>query len=171
MKIETTGLQDFQKALKAYELASSKTREEVLRHRARNFAFALFREYQKAGAQAKRSIKALPAKVMKVRTGNRSRAQEKARRIFAAGFVATGWIPALQKIAGKGTLRALANVKSPQGRVVFGKDYIEIINSTPGAAEADAKHGLTDRAFRNQAEDMEKYLRRKAEKDLERSFR
>lgn len=171
--LKTTGLRDFTDALNDYERVSSKTREEVLEHRARNMAYALFREAQKVGRATARKIKQTSARNMKVRSGERTQAQEKARRIFAAGFVASGWIPAIKRFASRGSLRPMADVKNPQGGVSINlrAGYIELVNSTPGADEAEAKHDISGRALRGQAEDMRRYMQRKADKDLERSWR
>jgi hypothetical protein len=163
MDVKTTGLSDFNKMLRRYAIASSKTREEVLDHRGRNLAFALFREFQKVGRVAQKKIKTIPARRMKVRSGNRTQKQEKARRIFAAGYVAAGWIPALQKLAGRGSVKVLNPVKNPQGRVIVNhaRGYIEIVNAQNGAVEADEKHAIVDKALKHQERDMAKYLERK----------
>lgn len=163
MDVKTTGMKEFNATLKRYALASSKTREQVLDHRARNLAFALYREFKKVGMASVKRIKATSAKRMKVRVGDRTQKQEKARRIFAAGYVAAGWIPALQKLAGRGSVAVINPVKNPQGRVIvnYPKGYIEIINAQTGAAEADDKHSIVDKALKNQERDMQKYLDRK----------
>lgn len=171
--VKTTGLEEFEKALNEYEAVSSKTRAEVLDHRARNLAFALYRESLKVGRDSMRAIRQVSARKMRVRTGSRTQRQEKARRIFAAGFVASGWIPSIKRFRSSGSVRALAAVDSPQGSVVvnYSAGYIELINSTPGAVEADAKHGISDKAFRGQAEDMRRYLQKKADEDIGRIWR
>jgi len=171
--VKTTGLREFEDALNEYEAVSSKTREEVLDHRAKNLAFALYRESIKVGRDAMRAIRQVSATRMRVKTGERTQRQEKARRIFAAGFVASGWIPSIKRFRSSGSVRALAAVESPQGSVVVNHraGYIELINSTPGAAEADARHAISDKALRGQAEDMRKYLQRKADQDIERAWR
>ena len=174
IEFKTSGLGEFKSALREYELASSKTRVEVLEHRARNFAFALYREALKVGRATVGRIKAIPASNMKVRhNADRTQKQEKARRIFAAGFVASGWIPSIKSFLSSGSVRTLAKVDYPRGSVVInhGAGFIDLINSTPGASEAEDRHGITDKAARNQAEDMRRYLQRKADKDLERAWR
>lgn len=161
-------------ALRKYELASSKTREEVLLHRGNRFAWSLFGVFNAQGRRTQRKIKSTSAKVMRVRNGaDRTRRQEKARRIFAAGFVATGWLPAMRKLTRRGTAKPLASVKNPRGtaKINLRKMEIELINSTPGAWEADQRYGLSDRAARKQAADMQKYLQKKADKDLQRSWK
>lgn len=171
---QTDGMKDFQRTLKKYELASSKTRREVLDHRGQNFAHALFREANKVGRAAMKKIKALPLRRIKSHNDpNRSVRKEKARRIFAAGFVASGWIPAIKFFRQRGSLRTINTVDSPQGRVVtnYRKGEVTLINSTPGAAVADEKHGISDKAYRHQEQDMARYLERQAAKDLERSWR
>lgn len=173
IEIKTEGLEGFNRAIREYEKVSSKTREEVLEHRARNFAFALFREFQKRGRLTKKKIQRIPASKMKVRgASGRSQRQEKARRIFASGFVATGWIPAIKALRQKGSLTVMAQVASPQGSIyrAYKRGFVELINSTPGAAEADAKHNLTGKAFRNQEKDMRKYLERKANRDIDKTW-
>ena len=174
--VHTTGLEGFQSALREYELASSKTREEVLEHRARNFAFALHREGQRVGRNAKRKIERMSASKMKVfGSSKRSKRQEKARRIYASGYVAAGFLPALRRLHGRrGTrIRSLADVKSPEGsvRVDLRNLTVDIINAQRGAYEADQKHGISDKAYRNQERDMARYLQRKADRDLERAWR
>ena len=171
--IKTSGLDEFRDALLDYEAASSKTREEVLEHRARSLAFALYREAIKVGREAVKKIKATEPSRMRIRQGNRTRNQEKARRIFAAGFVASGWLPSIKRFRSSGSVSALAVVKSPQGSVNVNRreNYIELINSTPGATDAEAKHGISDKALRGQAEDMRKYLQRKADEDIGRAWR
>ena len=173
ISVQTTGLEDFQKALRKYETVSSKTREQVLEHRARNFAFALHREANRVGRNTKRKIQRKPASRMKVRSGRRTKAQEKARRIFAAGYVATGFLPALRRLRGRGSVRTLADVSNPDGSVVVNRRglTIDIINAQPGIYEADQKHGISDRAHRNQERDMQRYFQRQANRDLERSWR
>lgn len=173
IELKTEGLEGFQRALNEYVRVSSKTREEVLEHRARNFAFALFREYQKQGRKTKRKILKIPASRMKIPgVPDRSQKQEKARRIFAAGYVATGWIPAIKGLRQKGGLTVMAKVASPQGSIrrAIARGYIDLINSTPGAAEAYKLHDLSGKAYRNQERDMQKYLQRKADRDLKRSW-
>jgi len=174
INLKTTGLDEFQKAIFEYEAASKKTRAEVLEHRARNLAFALHREAQKVGRAAKAKIKQVESSRMRVfPVRARTRAQEKARRIFAAGYVASGWIPSLKKFRESGSVNVLANVSSPQGSVVINHraGFIDLINSTPGAAEAEAKHAISDKALRGQAEDMRKYLDRKDRENLGRFWR
>jgi hypothetical protein len=173
IEVKTTGLEDFEKALREYELISSKTREEVLRHRAGRLAFALHRAALEVGRAAMQKIRQISPRRMRVRTGDRTQRQEKARRIFAAGFVASGWLPAIRAFRSSGSVRALAKVGTPQGGVVLNirAGHIDLVNSTPGAAEADAKHGISDRALRNQAEDMRKYLQARADRDLDRAWR
>ena len=168
VKFETSGLEDFNKALKAYELASSKTRAEVLAHRAQRFAFALYSEAQRVGRATIGRIKAVSAREMRVKNGQRTQRQEKARRIFSAGFVASGWLPSIKRFRQSGSVNALAKVKTPAGSVVVGENYIDLINSTPGAVEAEVKHGISDKAARNQAADMQKYLDRKDRENLTR---
>ena len=174
MKLETEGLKDMQDALRKYDLASSKTREEVLMHRGNRFAWSLFGVFNAQGRRTKRKIMATRAGKMVVRNGGkRTRGQEKARRIFAAGYTATGWLPAMRRLTKRGTARPLADVKNPKGSVKINmkKLVIELINSTPGAWEADKKHRLSDKAARKQAADMQKYLQRKADQDLKRSWK
>lgn len=173
IEMKTEGLEGFNRALSRYVEASSKTRQEVLEHRSMTFAFALFRSYQQRGRVTRRQIKKMPARRMKVYgVATRSKRQEKARRLFAAGFVATGWIPAIKALRQRGGLNVMAKVGSPQGSIVraYKRGYVELINSTPGAPQADAMHNLTDRAYRNQERDMQRYLERKAERDLRRSW-
>jgi hypothetical protein len=171
--LKTTGLDEFTDALLDYEAASSKTRAEVLEHRARNLSFALYREAIKVGREAMRTIKTISARKMKIRQGTRTQKQEKARRIFSAGFVASGWLPSIKRFRSSGSVNALAVVKSPQGGVNVNRreNYIELVNSTPGAVEAEAKHGISDKALRGQAEDMRKYLQAKADGDIARAWR
>lgn len=171
--VKTTGLQEFEDALNEYEAVSSKTRAEVLEHRAKNLAFALYREAIKVGRQTMRTVRQTTARKMKVRTGERTQRQEKARRIFASGFVASGWLPSLKRFRSSGSVTALADVRSPQGKVVVNTraGFIELINSTPGATDAEDKHGISDKALRGQAEDMRRYLQAKADRDIERAWR
>jgi len=174
IKLKTTGMEEFQTAILEYEAASKKTRAEVMDHRARNIAFALHREAQKVGRAAKAKIKQVPATAIFPRVqGTRTQRQEKGRRMFAAGFVASGWIPAMKRFRESGSMRVLANVPSPQGAVVvnYRAGFIDLINSTPGAAEAEAKHAISDKALRGQAEDMRAYLDRKDRENLGRFWR
>jgi hypothetical protein len=170
VEFHSTGLANFQKALNAYELASSKTRAEVLAHRAQRFAFALYREAQIVGRATIGRIKGLRPSEMKVRSGKRTQPQEKARRIFAAGFVASGWLPSIKRFKQMGSVNALAKVKAPQGSVIIGKDYIDLINSTPGAVDAEAKYAISDKAAQGQADDMQRYLDRKDRENLSKTW-
>jgi len=172
--VQTTGLDGFQKALRKYETVSSKTREQVLEHRARNVAFALHREAQRVGRAAKKRIKNRPASRMKIfAKGKRSKAQEKARRIFASGYVAAGYLPALRRLKGRGSVRTLADVGTPEGSVVItmSRLTVDIINAQRGAYEADQKHRIADKALRNQERDMQRYFQRKLDRDTERAWR
>lgn len=171
MKVKTTGIQEMNNALRKYELVSSKTREAVLLHRANRFAWSLFGTYQQEAKETKKKIKYVSARRLKVRHGTRSKRQEKARRIFAAGYASTGWIPAMRKLTRGGTVRPMAKVENPQGSVIIRKKEIILINSTPGAWEADKRHNLSNKAARKQAEDMQKYLQRQADKDIKRSWK
>lgn len=170
VEFQSTGLENFQKALNDYELASRKTRAEVLAHRAQRFAFALYREAQTVGRATIGRIKGIRPSEMKVRSGNRTQAQEKARRIFAAGFVASGWLPSIKRFKQSGNVNALAKVKVPQGGVVIAPNYIDLINSTPGAVEADAKYAMSDKAAQGQADDMQRYLDRKDRENLSKTW-
>ena len=174
VKFETSGLDEFQQALRKYELLSSKTREEVLEHRGRNFAFALHREAAKVGRATKKRIRKIPASRMRVRNGDkRSQRQEKARRIFAAGFVAAGWIPAIRAFRQRGGVNTVADVDNPKGRAVkqFRKNTVILVNAQPGAMKADKLHDISDKAFRNQTRDMQRFFQKRMNKDLGRAWR
>lgn len=171
MKVE--GLADFEKALTRYEQISSKTREEVLEHRARNLAYALHREAVKVGRSARRKIKALPLNRIKVHSGKpRSNRKEQARRMFAAGFVATGWIPSIKAFRHAGGVNTLADVSDPNGYVRnrAKQGFIELVNAQPGSAQAHDKHSIIEKALRRQTADMERYFARKAARDVERAW-
>lgn len=174
IEFHSEGMKEFRDALRKYELASSRTREEVLEKRGRNLAFALHREAAKVGRRTKKRIRKIPASQMRVRGNDkRSQRQEKARRIFAAGFVAAGWIPAIKAFKQTGGVNTVADVKSPKGGVRrnMRKLTIEMFNAQPGAVEADNLHRISDKAFKNQAKDMRKFLQKKMDKDLERAWR
>lgn len=166
---KTTGLREFEQALSKYEAASSKTRDEVLEHRARNLAFALHAASARVARATKKRIMKTPANRMRVRGGDkRSKRQEKARRMFAAGFVAAGYIPAIRSLKSFGSVNTVADVGNPKGGVRRGKDYIEIYNAQPGAVEAEKKWDIEAKALRGQVRDMERYMARKMRKDAER---
>jgi hypothetical protein len=168
---QTSGLAEFETALQRYESMSSKTRDEVLEHRGRNFAYALHREAARVGRATKRRIKKFPASKMRVRGGEkRSKRQEKARRMFAAGYVAAGWIPSIKAFRSFGGINTVANVENPHGYVRRGKIYVELVNAQRGAVEADKKWDISGKAYRNQERDMQRYFQRQADKDLNRAW-
>lgn len=169
IEFQTTGLREFEQALSKYEAVSSKTRSEVLEHRARNLAFALHAASARVARATKRRILKVPASRMRVHGNDkRSQRQEKARRMFAAGFVATGYIPALRQFVSSGGVNTVADVGNPKGGVRRGRDYIEIYNAQPGAIEAERKWAIESKALRGQVRDMERYLARKMRRDAER---
>jgi hypothetical protein len=173
IEFDSKGVRGFQEALRKYELASSRTRREVLMHRGQRFAYALYMAARRVGVAARRKIRAIPAGNIRPRNPDSSRKKEKARRIFSVGFVASGFIPAIKFFRSRGSLSVLNKVDSPSGRVDanFSANYLDIVNSTRGAAEADSLHDISGTAYRGQEADMQKYLERKSAQDLERSWR
>lgn len=177
--VKTEGIEGFQKAIRKYELESSKTREEVLIHRTNRFSYALHRIASGVARSTQKRIRATSArKIVPHSKGTRTRRQEKARRIFAAGYIASGFIPALRWSAQRAgrtraSVRAVNKFPRPQGGVnaAIRRGYIDLINSTPGAVEADAKHNISAKAYRNQERDMQRYFQRQQDKALRRSWR
>lgn len=160
--------------MQKYEAMSSKTREEVLEHRGRNFAYALHSQAARVGRATKRRIMKVRASNMRVRGGDkRSKRQEKARRIFAAGFVAAGWIPSIKAFRSSGGINTVAKVDAPAGYVnkQYRRGFVELVNAQPGASAADQKWDISGKAYRGQERDMQRYFQRKANKDLERAWR
>jgi hypothetical protein len=169
MKItwHTEGLPEFQKAFRRYEAASSKSYEEAVKHRTGRFGFTLFRLFNAKARQTRTRIRRIPAYKMRVRDGARSQRQEKARRIFATGFAAAGWLVAALRFRRPGaSVRALNKVDSPRGRVSLNLRgairSADLFNFAPGAADTDAKHGLSAKAYAIETADMNKYLERQA---------
>jgi hypothetical protein len=171
---KTDGMREFQEALQLYERLSSKTREQVLEHRGRNFAFALHSQAARVGRATKRRIQKVRASRMRVRGGDkRSKRQEKARRMFAAGFVAAGWLPAIKAFKTGGGVNTVADVDNPKGYVnkQYRRGFVEMVNAQPGAAAADEKWNISGKAVRGQERDMQRYFQRKADRDLGRAWR
>ena len=179
IEFKTEGIKGFQQALKRYELESSKTRKEVLIHRTNRFAYALHRIGSGVARSTQKRIRATSARKMLPRgRGDRTRRQEKARRIFAAGYVASGFIPALKWSAQRAgrtraSVRSVNKFSNPQGsvRAAIRRGYIDLINSTPGAPEADTKHRISAKAYRNQERDMQRYFQRQQNRALRRAWR
>ncbi len=108
----------------------------------------------------------------------RMQAAQIAKRAKRRGYVATGWLPAVNKLVdlakgddgkytGKSGLgRKLAQVKSPKGTVTIsgmgtGSPMVTITNSTPGIAAMEKQHHLLSTAFNEASKDIITYLRRK----------
>src|SRR5690625_4532266 len=114
---KTEGLDDFEKTFRRYQDVSSKSFEDSVKHRVGQLGFSLFFEFKRIASKSRRAILRRPARHMRVKGENRTQKQEKARRIFALGYVSTGWIPAMLKFRRAGASAIVINtVKNQIGR-------------------------------------------------------
>lgn len=165
IQFKTEGHREFQQTFRRYEQASSKSFDQAVRHRVGRFGFTLFRVFTQEAKKTRQRILKIPAKIMEPRDPSRSRKKEKARRIFATGFAAAGWLVAALSFRRAGaSARGLNPVKNPRGKITLNlRSAIrsaDLINFAPGAKATDNKHGLTAAALRIEVADMEKYLQR-----------
>ena len=151
------------KALNDYLKLSRKDRETGLRQQAGKLAWDLYFSYRRFKAKIRDIKRALKRGDIKPRRG-RTPATEAARRIYAIGITATGWIPGLKKFS-----RA-KSVVGPKVKRFLGRVYdrsrnvraqITFHNDTEHAQEEDREHGIIDIALRRRLVDILKYNRRK----------
>ncbi len=97
---------------------------------------------------------------------NRMRAAAIGRRQKAIGLVASGWLPAMDKLGAKGGAKDAANFRRPQGSVEVvnagsANPGIVIVNSTPGIVAVEKKHGIIRQGLDEVSRDIIPYIRRK----------
>ena len=88
------------------------------------------------------------------------------RRTKAIGYVASGYLPAVDGLGGKGKAKDTTNFRRPRGSVKIeglttGRPSVTITNSTPGIVSVEQKHGVTGKAFKAMTADMQTYIDRK----------
>lgn len=85
-------------------------------------------------------------------------------RMAARKFLATGWLPAVERFGGSrnaaagrvGVKHGSATLTRTEGRLTY-----TFTNSTPGIADMDQKHGIIAKASANWMADKQKYLLKK----------
>ena len=97
---------------------------------------------------------------------HRMQAAQIGRRQKARGYVATGWLPAVNRLGGAATggKKRLVQVKNPRGKVKIegggtGTLAITITNQTPGIGKMQREHNVIRTALNNESADIIKYLR------------
>ena len=171
----TQGMDEFRRTWRRYQSVSRREFPDMVKHRVGQWGWSLFVEMQRVGRKAMRKIRRMSPYEMRVRSRTRTPRQEKAVRIFAAGYTATGWVPSILKFGRRRSVRTLADVKNPEGSVAvdfkFGRARATLVNSTPGAYEADRKHKVTERSLRREQRDMTRYIERKESQRIRKVWR
>ena len=103
---------------------------------------------------------------------NRMRRGAIARRQKAIGYVASGWLPAMKALGANGAAKDAANFRNPKGSVsVVGvgtdRPGISITNSTPGCVAVEKKHGVVRQGLVALAADMQTYIDRKQQTNMQ----